>query len=137
MAGKLDIDAARAAFPALSSGYLYADNAGGSRFGNKRFRDFLDAVRAHSTTWHHNLGVSRASAAAEASAYLAQSFGNRSRIEYGSGHELNFLMWILCLYQLSILRAPADLAPLVLRVFPRYLALMSLVQTTYYLEPAG
>ncbi|KAI0737204.1 PLP-dependent transferase [Daedaleopsis nitida] len=31
MAGKLDVDAARAAFPALSSGFLYADNAGGSQ----------------------------------------------------------------------------------------------------------
>ena len=31
MAPTLDIDAVRAAFPALSSGFLYADNAGGSQ----------------------------------------------------------------------------------------------------------
>ncbi|KAH8179716.1 phosphotyrosyl phosphate activator (PTPA) protein [Sarocladium implicatum] len=122
------------------------DEQGGSRFGNKAFRSFLDLVADNAPRWHRALGVTDPSAIAELSAYLHESFGNRSRIDYGSGHELNFLIWLLCLYQLNILHtspteanasSTGDLKPLVLRVFARYLALMRGVQMTYYLEPAG
>ncbi|KAM4059640.1 phosphotyrosyl phosphate activator (PTPA) protein [Hirsutella rhossiliensis] len=112
------------------------DDQGGSRFGNKAFRGFLDLARSKCTRWHNMLGLVNDDAIAEASAYLNQSFGNRNRIDYGSGHELNFMMWLLCLYQLGLLQT-TDFKPLVLRVFLRYLALMRSVQMTYYLEPAG
>ena len=112
------------------------DDQGGSRFGNKTFRIFLDKIKQRTPEWHGALGVSNPDAVAEASAYLCQAFGNRSRIDYGSGHELNFIMWLLCLYQLSILQRD-DFRALVLRVFNRYLEVMRLVQSTYYLEPAG
>ena len=120
------------------------DDQGGSRFGNKTFRLFLDKVKQRAPEWHSALGLPPSAspsagdpdAAAEATAYLVQSFGNRSRIDYGSGHELNFVMWLLCLRQLGVVQ-PSDLAALVLRVFTRYLELMRLVQSTYYLEPAG
>ncbi|KAK3942195.1 hypothetical protein QBC46DRAFT_82781 [Diplogelasinospora grovesii] len=111
------------------------DDQGGSRFGNKTFRTFLDKVKQRSPKWHSSLGLPE-SATPEVSIYLNQSFGNRTRIDYGSGHELNFLMWLLCLYQLSILDK-SDFRALVLRVFVRYLDVMRLVQSTYYLEPAG
>ncbi|KAK3337446.1 hypothetical protein B0T19DRAFT_490106 [Cercophora scortea] len=112
------------------------DDQGGSRFGNKTFRVFLDKVKQRFAQWHETLGLSDPAAVAEVSTYLSQSFGNRSRIDYGSGHELNFMMWLLCLYQLSILTRD-DFRALVLRVFSRYLDVMHLVQSTYYLEPAG
>ncbi|UKZ79490.1 Serine/threonine-protein phosphatase 2A activator 2 [Trichoderma virens FT-333] len=109
---------------------------GGCRFGNKAFRGFLDLVKEKTTAWHESLGLHNADAIAEASAYFVQSFGNRNRIDYGSGHELNFMMWLLCLYQLGILQR-SDFQALVLRVFVRYLSLMRVVQMAYYLEPAG
>lgn len=110
---------------------------GGSRFGNKAFRGFVDLIHERSNAWHQQLGLeSNAAAIAEASAYLRESFGNRNRIDYGSGHEINFAMWLLCLYKLRVLQ-PTDLQALVLRVFARYLALMRSVQMLYYLEPAG
>ncbi|KAI0456542.1 Phosphotyrosyl phosphatase activator [Xylaria acuta] len=112
------------------------DEAGGSRFGNKIFRDFLDKVKAASHAWHKQLGLDSDAAVAEVETYLNQSFGNRTRIDYGSGHELNFMIWILCLYQLRIVDK-SDFKPLVLRVFVRYLSLMRAIQSTYYLEPAG
>ncbi|KAK3300041.1 uncharacterized protein B0H64DRAFT_379790 [Chaetomium fimeti] len=116
------------------------DDQGGSRFGNKTFRVFLDKVKQRAPAWHATLlGGSNpdpAAATAELSAYLCQSFGNRSRIDYGSGHELNFAMWLLCLYQLSLLQR-SDFPALALRIFTRYLTVMRRVQSTYYLEPAG
>ncbi|KAK5990905.1 Serine/threonine-protein phosphatase 2A activator 2 [Cladobotryum mycophilum] len=112
------------------------DEQAGSRFGNKAFRGFLDLVKDNIPRWHRSLGLDNEEAIAEASTYFNQSFGNRNRIDYGSGHELNFIMWLLCLYQLGHLQQ-ADFKALVLRVFARYLTLMRAVQMTYYLEPAG
>lgn len=113
---------------------------GGSRFGNKAFRGFLELVRERADEWHTRLGLDVShggeAAVAECSAYLVQSFGNINRIDYGSGHELNFAIWLLCLYQLRVLQ-PSDLKALALLVFDRYLKLMRTVQMLYYLEPAG
>lgn len=111
------------------------EEQGDSRFGNKGFRDFVDLATQEHTPWHEELGVP-ASAIPEISTYFLQSFGNRTRIDYGSGHELNFILWLLCLYQLRIV-TPSDFRPLVLKVFTRYLELMRKIQKTYYLEPAG
>ncbi|KAI1779941.1 Phosphotyrosyl phosphatase activator [Hypoxylon cercidicola] len=112
------------------------DDSEGSRFGNKIFRTFLDKAKAASPAWHQKLGLTSQEAIAEVETYLNHSFGNRTRIDYGSGHELNFIIWLLCLYQLRILDK-ADFKALVLKVFIRYLALMQTIQSTYYLEPAG
>ncbi|KAM0437694.1 hypothetical protein ACHAPT_002059 [Fusarium lateritium] len=112
------------------------DEQGGSRFGNKAFRGFLDLAQKNSPAWHRQLGLENDDAIAEVSTYFCQSFGNGSRIDYGSGHELNFMIWLLCLYQLGLLQK-SDFKPLVLRVFVRYLVAMRSVQMSYYLEPAG
>jgi serine/threonine-protein phosphatase 2A activator len=108
----------------------------GSRFGNPVFKTFLDEIGAALPEWHAQLGLSDLSQIEEISTYLHQSFGNRSRIDYGSGHELNFFLWLLCLNRLSLL--PSSTFPaLGLVVLPAYLRLMRKVQTAYYLEPAG
>lgn len=107
----------------------------GSRFGNPAFRSFIDNTKSHLQQWHQKLHVP-AEAILEVSTYLEHSFGSPSRIDYGSGHELNFFLWLLCLNRLSLL--PAKTFPsLALVVFPRYLTLMRQAQFSYYLEPAG
>ncbi|KAJ1934128.1 Serine/threonine-protein phosphatase 2A activator, partial [Linderina pennispora] len=68
--------------------------------------------------------------------YLSESFGNATRIDYGSGHELSFVVWLMCLCKLGFLE-PADSAAIVLVVFVRYLRLCQQLQRTYNLEPAG
>lgn len=108
----------------------------GSRFGNPAFRDFLMAVDGALPAWHEKLGVKDGDAQKEIWTYLAHSFGNGSRIDYGSGHELNFILWLLCLRQLSIIKDDT-FAAVALLVFPKYLQVMRDVQNTYYLEPAG
>ncbi|PBP19586.1 phosphotyrosyl phosphate activator protein [Diplocarpon rosae] len=112
------------------------EEQGDSRFGNKGFRDFLDLAAEEHTEWHKQLGITSTSAITELSTYFLQSFGNRTRIDYGSGHELNFMLWLLCLYQLGIVKR-SDFKALVLKVFTQYLSLMRIIQSTYYLEPAG
>ncbi|MCJ1450570.1 Serine/threonine-protein phosphatase 2A activator 2 [Mycoblastus sanguinarius] len=108
----------------------------GSRFGNPAFRGFLDSISSQSRTWHERLGLECPNAISETSTYLHHCFGNQTRIDYGSGHELNFMIWLLCLNRLSLL--PESTHPaLGLVVFPRYIRLLRRLQSTYYLEPAG
>lgn len=109
----------------------------GSRFGNPAFRSFLDTIESLLPKWHkEDLKLENPSAVEEIQTYLQHSFGNHTRIDYGSGHELNFLLYLLCLHRLHFLPR-ATFPHLALIVFPRYLTLMRKVQTTYYLEPAG
>lgn len=109
----------------------------GSRFGNPAFRDYLQKVDGSLTKWHEKLGVANTDAEEEeVSTYLANSFGSGTRIDYGSGHELNFILWLLCLRQVGIIK-DKTFAAVALIVFPRYLRLMRDIQSTYYLEPAG
>ena len=109
---------------------------GASRFGNPAFRNFIDALVARQSDYHKQLNLPKADWDIELAAYLETSFGSRSRIDYGSGHELNFTMWLLCLNRLSLLE-PTDFPALGLLIFPQYIKLMRKIQSTYYLEPAG
>ena len=108
-----------------------------SRFGNPAFRSYVDSVRAALPRWHRDkLGLRDDGLIAEVSTYLARALGSRARIDYGSGHELNFALWLLCLWRAAVVPA-SSFAALGLLVFPAYLRLVRAVQTTYYLEPAG
>jgi hypothetical protein len=72
----------------------------------------------------------------ELAAYLVDAFGNSTRIDYGTGHETNFFVFLYCLGRLGLL-TPADLPALALRAFPAYLRVARRLQRTYWLEPAG
>ncbi|KAJ1993290.1 Serine/threonine-protein phosphatase 2A activator 2 [Dimargaris cristalligena] len=119
------------------------------RFGNPAFRTFYDKAQAQLPALVAPLVRSEAPAfdsadlqsqqqqqVSEISQYLGESFGNRERIDYGTGHEANFMAGLLGLVELDLIRPPAYPA-LVLRVFFRYLQLMRQLQFSYWLEPAG
>lgn len=72
----------------------------------------------------------------ELAVYLVGGFGNSTRIDYGSGHELNFFAWLAGIAMLGGF-SPEDYQAVVLRIFVRYLELARKVQRTYTLEPAG
>lgn len=70
------------------------DNAG-SRFGNPAFKEFYDKVQAALPGLHEkHVKAVPAVHVAELCAYLSEAWGNRTRIDYGSGMELNFVCWL-------------------------------------------
>jgi len=72
----------------------------------------------------------------ELSAYLLDSFGNSTRLDYGTGHELAFGLFLLCLCKIEALKEE-DSPAIVLKLFNRYIEFCRVLQRTYYLEPAG
>lgn len=105
-----------------------------SRFGNPAFRTFYEKVKSSISELFANL-VPEA-AIKEVGKYFYESFGNEKRIDYGTGHEANFMAWLLCLEKLKVLNESDDKA-VVLRVFVKYIKLMRQLQFDYWLEPAG
>jgi serine/threonine-protein phosphatase 2A activator len=105
------------------------------RFGNPAFRLWHQRLCERAVELHaEKLGANPAWA--EVSGYLCDSFGNATRIDYGTGHELHFVAWLLCLVSIGAV-PQSDLAALVLRVFARYMKLVRQLQRRYGQEPAG
>lgn len=51
--------------------------------------------------------------------YLQESFGNPTRIDYGTGHEMAFTWFLCCCYKIGALTI-GDNAAVVLKIFNRY-----------------
>lgn len=73
----------------------------------------------------------------EAEIYLHDSFGNSTRIDYGTGHEMAFVMFLACLFHSLVLHINQDVAATGLLVFSKYMDLVRKLQLTYRMEPAG
>ena len=72
------------------------------------------------------------------SPYLLTSFGSFLRVDYGSGHETSFAIFLLCLSLLRFFTSEQDEErQIVLLLFVRYLRLCWRLQDVYNLEPAG
>lgn len=70
--------------------------------------------------------------------YLLEAFGNVERLDYGSGHELCFALFLMGLTLIRFFEPnPTEERQLVLVVFLRYLRLVWKLQDVYRLEPAG
>ncbi|KAJ3099255.1 Serine/threonine-protein phosphatase 2A activator 2 [Phlyctochytrium planicorne] len=108
---------------------------GKSRFGNPAFQEWYDRLEANCLELTMNV-VSSKDAAQELSVYLLNSFGNRKRIDYGTGHEAHFIAFLMCLEKVGLV-TETDYPALVLKVFWRYIGVMRKLQFTYWLEPAG
>ncbi|OBA20747.1 Phosphotyrosyl phosphatase activator [Metschnikowia bicuspidata var. bicuspidata NRRL YB-4993] len=108
-----------------------------SRFGKPEFREFYDDLHARAPAWMAGLCLPETQRyAPEMLAYFAESWGNRTRIDYGSGHELNFVLFLYTLHETGIL-VEADYTAAIVKVFTQYMAIMRQLQKTYWLEPAG
>ncbi|CAG8796103.1 14850_t:CDS:2, partial [Cetraspora pellucida] len=107
------------------------------RFGNKAFRDWVARLEQNAPIIHRDiLPPQFHGAIIELVSYFTEGFGNATRIDYGSGHELNFVAWMCCVHLLGLFQEQ-DYTALVLRVFTKYLDLVRRLQSVYMLEPAG
>lgn len=101
------------------------------RFGNRAYRVWLSKVYVNRAEY-----LTPISDNAETWEYYVQSFGSWTRIDYGTGHEFNFLAYIVSLFKLGIL-IPEDSISIVFDVFWSYWDLICEIQQVYRQEPAG
>lgn len=107
-----------------------------SRFGKVEFREFYDDMASHASSWlTESFPALQGSQVEQLVVYFRESWGDRTRIDYGSGHELNFLCFLYGLLHYGCIRKVSK--DLVLRVFSQYLELMRTLELNYWLEPAG
>lgn len=115
----------------------------GQRFGNKAFRIWYDEMQKKvDALLDTNYSPQDRS---ELRPYLIESFGNQHRIDYGTGHELLFVIFMLGLYKFEIIdekNATKDrmksVSLQILTLFAvKYMPLCRQIQTRYQLEPAG
>ena len=103
------------------------------RFGNKAYRTFHEQLTETAATLMVESGIPEESIE-ELIPYLLDSFGNPVRIDYGTGHELAFLGFIIILAETKFVEVCDEL---VLIVFRKYFSLVRLVTSKYCMEPAG
>jgi serine/threonine-protein phosphatase 2A activator len=112
-----------------------------SRYGNIAFREWFGEVIKLTPDWMTEILHTKSETIekwelSELSAYFKESFGNNTRIDYGTGHETAFAAWMYCLLKVGVVTKEDKLA-LVIQVFSAYLEMIRFVQKTYKLEPAG
>lgn len=104
------------------------------RFGNVAYKTWNKKM---SDCFESEIGdVIPAEAMIEIKPYFVESFGNATRIDYGTGHELSFIFFLMSLFKIGVLLKSDELA-VAIKVFNKYLDLVRLLQLTYKMEPAG
>ena len=89
------------------------------RFGNRAFKTWLEKVTANSPEELAKFSDAPGFEAAipEIRVYWEESFGHYERLDYGTGHELNFAVFLFCLFKLGVLRPEEDMPATVNIVF--------------------
>lgn len=100
------------------------------RFGNTSYREWWSGLEPIYDDVMAPLGLST-----ELKHYFINSFGTPSRIDYGTGHELNFMAWFGGLLLTDHVKKTKGED--ILRVFSNYYDLCRKVIRRYNLEPAG
>jgi len=107
------------------------------RFGNKAFKDFYQRLCDGSSDMLEGaLDEVYHRAIPELAVYLNESFGNSTRIDYGTGHELAFVAFLCALFKIGALKEPDSVAA-VFKVFVTYIDTCRRLQSVYRMEPAG
>ncbi|KAK7080396.1 Serine/threonine-protein phosphatase 2A activator [Halocaridina rubra] len=107
------------------------------RYGNKAFREFFARLKENGETLvKEALPEEYHKAVPEIATYLVESVGNSTRIDYGTGHEFAFIMFLTCVFKIGAL-VEKDSVATVNKVFNSYIDMCRKLQLTYKMEPAG
>lgn len=125
------------------------------RFGHVAFRDWFDSMKSSCQKFIDELASTMDNCYRdELFTYLSESFGNKMRIDYGTGHELSFIVFTMGLMNL-VDTSSGDIKQTTitndkLKVFievhgwdihhlfaHKYLRLCRMLQIKFRLEPAG
>ncbi|SCV70433.1 BQ2448_1827 [Microbotryum intermedium] len=107
------------------------------RFGNQAFRTWLAKLKENEPALSKSLlSPAQLPVLADLSHHFLSSFGSGQRLDYGTGHELSFLSYILILRLIGVL-TEQDEPSIVLDLFVAYLGVVRALQKVYRLEPAG
>lgn len=123
---------------------LYPPVTQNQRYGNVAFREWYLHFISNDLHKALFLNLLKEEIENEIRQYWFLSFGNETRIDYGSGHELAFLAWLTALYKCDIFKCGNEkqmngklFYAIGSVVFPKYLQVVRRLQMTYFLEPAG
>lgn len=113
---------------------------GPRRYGNlacRKWHDKLNLVIQNeiSTLLSKNNINTTDSLVQEQTYYIQNSFGSKTRLDYGTGHELSFIAFVGTLDMLDLL--PSMTGQSILYLFHHYYKLVKKLILTYTLEPAG
>lgn len=79
------------------------------RFGNQAYRDWYNKLKLQALDFLQDaLPEKFHRAIPEIVVYFVESFGNSTRIDYGTGHELAFIMFMCCLFKIGVLNDQND-----------------------------
>ncbi|ORX34804.1 Phosphotyrosyl phosphatase activator [Kockovaella imperatae] len=109
------------------------------RFGNLAFRDYIKLVDSRLPLIVKSFPNIPVYLPDQILPLLIQStpFGQPTRLDYGTGHELAFVLVLWSCVASGWIKSEEEEDELILRVFPKYLELVTLLQKKYRLEPAG
>merc|ERR1719430_1980306 len=110
-----------------------------TRYGNPAYRDWSALLENTVDQLLRDLlcgSEELLAAVPELRQYLVDSFGNSTRIDYGTGHEMTFVMFLCCLFKIGALQQ-TDKPAVGLKVFSAYMETSRVLQLTYRMEPAG
>jgi len=110
-----------------------------TRYGNPAFRDWFEKLENSAECLVSDVvgdEIKARGGVEELVPYLIDSFGNKTRIDYGTGHEMAFVMFLCALFKIGILK-DSDRCTIGLKVFALYMDLVRELQTGYRMEPAG
>lgn len=115
---------------------------GPRRFGNMACREWHSQLESHIDEWMHQYiaplyhGADAPGFLNEVQWYLVNAFGSKERLDYGTGHELNFLAFLTGLGLTDVLPSDTDGYDFLV-VFASYYTLVRRLILAYSLEPAG
>lgn len=107
---------------------------GPRRFGNIAFRQWHQKLESDGPSLVSQSVIDHADSQIELDAYFLGAFGSKQRLDYGTGHELNYLAFIGGLLYTEVINPSG---PDLLLIFERYFQLCRKLIVTYNLEPAG